>query len=172
MLTGEAQPKENRMDTLRTTFLMTFLTVALIRTGRMLSAEEGAWAAFICALAAHGIAYWFGDKIVLRMYGAREIQPDRAPQLCRIVQELAFRAQMPMPRFYLLPERSPIAFATGRDERHAAVAVQQDMQALDEAKLRSVLARDLSQIKHRDRVVGIAIAIVIGAVSMFVNIVE
>jgi heat shock protein HtpX len=158
------------MEAFKITFLMTFLTVALIRTGRMLGGEEGAWVAFIFALATHGISYWFGDKIILWIYGAKEIEGNEAPRLYRIVQELTFRDQMPMPRFYLLPQRSPIAFATGRDEKHAAVAIQQDIHGLDEAKLRSVLARDLSQIKHRDRIAGIVTASVIGAISMFVNI--
>src|SRR5438132_10226614 len=140
------------MEAFKITFLLMFLSVALIRTGRMLGGEEVAWVAFIFALATHGISYWFGDKIILWIYGAKEIEGNKAPRLYRIVQELTFRDQMPMPRFYLLPQRSPIAFATSRNEKHTAVAIQQDIHGLDEAKLRSVLAQHLSQIKHLDRI--------------------
>src|SRR5438445_10657605 len=90
------------MEAFKITFLMTFLIVALIRTGRMLGGEEGAWVAFIFALATHGISYWFGDKIILWIYGANEIEGNKAPRLYRIVQELTLRAPMSMPVCCLL----------------------------------------------------------------------
>src|SRR5436190_5560666 len=91
------------MEAFKITFLMTFLTVALIRTGRMLGGEEGAWVAFIFALATHGISYWFGDKIILWIYGAKEIEGNKAPQLYRIVQELTFEIRCPCLDFICFP---------------------------------------------------------------------
>src|SRR5262249_57546707 len=85
----------------------------------------------------HGINYWFIDKFILRLHGAKEIRPDGLPRLYRTIQDLTRRAQIPMPKLYLLPRRTSTAFATGRDEKHALVAVTDDIQTLDEAKLRS-----------------------------------
>src|SRR5215475_5167563 len=157
--------KEIQMSPLKMTFLMTFLTVIAVKVGRALGGTEGALIALMIALAVHAIHYWFIDKIILRMHGAKEIQPDGLPGLYRTVQDLTCRAQMPMPKFYLLPRRKATAFATGRDEKHAVVAVTEDIQTLDEAKLRSMLNRELSRLKNRDRLGGTITASVIGAIS-------
>ena len=158
------------MNTLKTTFLMALLTVLLVTVGGALGGEGGMMMAFIFALVMNGVSYWFSDKIVLRMYGAKEIEPDEAPKLHRIVQELTLRAKMPMPRLYLLPQEAPNAFATGRDEKHAAVAVTEGiLRILDEAELRGVLAHELSHIKNRDILVGTIAAAMAGAISMLAN---
>ena len=158
------------MNTLKTTFLMALLTVLLVTIGAALGGEGGMMMAFIFALVMNGVSYWFSDKIVLRMYGAKEIEPDEAPKLHRIVQELTLRAKMPMPRLYLLPQEAPNAFATGRDEKHAAVAVTEGiLRILDEAELRGVLAHELSHIKNRDILVGTIAAAMAGAISMLAN---
>jgi heat shock protein HtpX len=162
--------KEIQMNTLKTTFLMTFLTVIVIKVGRALGGAEGALIALAIALVVHAINYWLIDKIILRMHGAKEIRPDGLPGLYRTVQDLTCRAQMPMPKFYLLPRRTATAFATGRDEKHAAVAVTQDIQKLDEAKLESLLARELFRLKNRDRLGGTITASVTGAISALVTI--
>src|SRR5947199_8810340 len=114
--------KEIRMNALKMTFLMTFLTVIVVKVGRALGGAEGALIALMIALVVHAINYWFIDKIILRMHGAKEIQPDGLPGLYRTVQNLTCRAQMPMPNIYLLPRRTATTFATGRNEKHAAVA--------------------------------------------------
>jgi heat shock protein HtpX len=158
------------MNTFKMTFMMTFLTVIVVRVGRALDGAEGALIALMIALVVHAINYLFIDKIILRMHGAKEIQPDGLPGLYRTVQDLTSQAQMPMPRFYLLPRRTAMAFATGRDEKHAAVAVTKDIQTLDETKLQSILARELSRVKHRDRLGGAITASVTGAISALVNI--
>ena len=183
------------MNTLKAAFLMALLTTILVTAGGALGGAEGALIAFIFVLIMHGISYWFSDKIVLRMYGAKEIQPDEAPWLYRIVQELTFRAQMPMPKLYLIPQDAPNAlaaiamtvfaefilhlipkdtlnvFATGRDEKHAAVAVTEGiLQTMDEAELRGVLAHELSHIKNRDLLVGTIAATMAGAIAMMANI--
>jgi len=158
------------MNTLKTTFLMALLTVLLVTVGGALGGEGGMMMAFIFALVMNGVSYWFSDKIVLRMYGAKEIEPDEAPKLHRIVQELTLRAKMPMPKLYLIPQEAPNAFATGRDERHAAVAVTEGiLRILDETELRGVLAHELSHIKNRDILVGTIAATMAGAISMLAN---
>jgi heat shock protein HtpX len=162
--------KEIQMSPLKITFLMTFLTVIAVRIGRALGGAEGALIALMIALVVHAINYWFSDKIILGIHGAKEIQPDGLPALYRTVQDLTCRAQMPMPKLYLLPRRTATAFATGRDEKHAAVAVTADIQTLDEAKLRSMLARELSRLKNRDRLGGTITASVTGVISALVTI--
>jgi len=159
------------MNTLKTTFLMALLTVLLVTAGGALGGEGGMIVAFIFALVMNGVSYWFSDKIVLRMYGAKEIGPEESPKLHRIVQELTLRAKMPMPKLYLIPQEAPNAFATGRDEQHAAVAVTEGiLRILDEAELRGVLAHELSHIKNRDILVGTIAAAMAGAISMLANI--
>jgi heat shock protein HtpX len=158
------------MNSVRTTFLMTFLTVNLVAAGRALDGEAGALIAFTFSSAMHGISYWFGDKIVLRVRGARGIRPDEAPRLYRIVQEVTHQAQVPMPNLYLLPQKNPTVFATGRDPKHAAVAVTVDILNLDDAKIRSVLGRELSRIKNGDKLIGTIAASAAGAVSVLANI--
>jgi len=159
------------MNTLKTTFLMALLTVLLVVVGRALGGQGGMLMAFLFALAINGLSYWFSDKIVLRLYGAKEISPDEAPKLYRTVQDLTLRAKMPMPKMYLIPQETPNAFATGRDERHAAVAVTEGiLQILDEAQLRGVLAHELSHIRNRDILVGTIAATMAGAITVLADI--
>ena len=158
------------MNTMKTTFLMALLTVLLVTAGGAFGGEGGMVMAFFFALAMNGVSYWFSDKIVLRMYGAKEISADEAPALHRIIRDLTLRAQMPMPKLYLIPQEAPNAFATGRDEKHAAVAVTEGiLRILDEAELRGVLAHELSHIKNRDILVGTIAATMAGAISMLAN---
>jgi heat shock protein HtpX len=129
--------------------------------------------AFFFALIMNGVSYWFSDKIVLRMYGAKEIGQAEAPQLHRIVQDLTLRAHMPMPRVYVIPQAAPNAFATGRDENHAAVAVTEGiLDILSESELRGVLAHELSHVKNRDILIGTIAATMAGAISMLANIAQ
>src|SRR3972149_6525485 len=129
------------MNTLKTTFLMALLTVLLVTAGGAMGGEGGMMLAFLFALVMNGVSYWFSDKIVLRMYGAKEISADEAPTLHRIIQDLTLPARRPMPKLYLIPQEAPNAFATGRDEKHAAVAVTEGILAiLNEKELRGGLA--------------------------------
>jgi heat shock protein HtpX len=155
------------MNTFKTTFLMALLTVILVTAGGALGGESGMVTAFLFALVINGVSYWFSDKIVLRMYGAKEISLDEAPKLHRIVQDLTLRAHMPMPKVYVIPQESPNAFATGRDEKHAAVAVTEGiLDILSESELRGVLAHELSHVKNRDILIGTIAATMAGAISM------
>lgn len=161
------------MNTLKTTFLMALLTVLLVTAGGALGGQSGMVTAFIFALLMNGFSYWFSDKIVLRMYGAREIDPAEAPKLYRIVHDVALRAAMPTPKLYVIPQEAPNAFATGRDERHAAVAVTEGIvEMLNEAELRGVLAHELSHIKNRDILIATIAATMAGAISMLANIAQ
>jgi heat shock protein HtpX len=161
------------MNTLKTTFLLTLLTVLLIVVGGALGGQSGMVLGFIFALVMNGVTYWFSDKIVLRMYGAQEIAPEQAPQLHRVVRELAAQAQMPMPKLHMIPQEAPNAFATGRSPNHAAVAVTQGiLRLLDETELRAVLAHELSHVKNRDMLVSTVAAVLAGAISMIANIAQ
>jgi heat shock protein HtpX len=161
------------MNTLKTTFLMALLTVLLVTAGGALGGQSGMVTAFIFALLMNGFSYWFSDKIVLRMYGAKAVEPKDAPKLYRILQDLTLRAQMPMPKVYVIPQEAPNAFATGRDERHAAVAVTEGIvEMLNEAELRGVLAHELSHIKNRDILIATIAATMAGAISMLANIAQ
>jgi heat shock protein HtpX len=149
---------------------MAFLTTTFVAAGRALGGQEAALIAFGVALAAHAVSYRFGDQIVLRMYRVKEIDTDEAPRLYRIVQQLTFPEQMPMPKLFLIPRDSPHAFATGRDDEHAAVAVSVKMlQAPDETEIRSVLERELSRVKNRDRLVGAVASVLAGAIPVLAN---
>jgi len=107
------------------------------------------------------------------MYGAKEVEPKDAPKLYRILQDLTLRAQMPMPKVYVIPQETPNAFATGRDERHAAVAVTEGiLDILSESELRGVLAHELSHVKNRAILVGTIAATMAGAISMLANIAQ
>lgn len=161
------------MSTLKTTFLMAFLTVILVLAGSALGGQNGMVMAFLFALVMNGITYWYSDRIVLRMYGAKEIGPEEAPRLYRVVQDLTLRAHMPMPKLYLIPQKTPNAFATGRDEKHAAVAVTEGiLDILSESELRGVLAHELSHVKNRDILIGTIAATMAGAISMLAYIAQ
>jgi heat shock protein HtpX len=161
------------MGTLKTTFLMALLTVLLVTAGGMLGGQGGMMMAFLFALVMNGVSYWFSDKIVLRMYGAQELDPQAAPKIYRIVQDLTLRAGMPMPKVYVIPQDTPNAFATGRNENHAAVAVTEGIvRILSENELRGVLAHELAHIKNRDILIGTIAATMAGAISMLANIAQ
>lgn len=161
------------MNTLKTTFLMAFLTVLLVTAGGALGGQGGMVTAFLFAVVMNGVSYWFSDKIVLRMYGAKEVDPKDAPKLYRILQDLTLRAHMPMPKVYVIPQEAPNAFATGRDEQHAAVAVTEGILGiLTESELRGVLAHELSHVKNRDILIGTIAATMAGAISMLAYIAQ
>jgi heat shock protein HtpX len=121
--------------------------------------------AFVFALIMNFVSYWFSDKIVLKMYGAREVGPDH--RLYRIVSRLAQRAGLPQPRCYVIPQPSPNAFATGRNPQHAAVAATEGiLQILSEDELEGVLAHELAHVKHRDILISSVAATIAAAIMM------
>ena len=161
------------MNVIKTTILMTGLTLLFILAGGALGGRGGMMMAFILACVMNLGAYWFSDKIVLRMYGAQEVSPAQAPQLYGVVNELALQAQMPMPKVYIIPQEAPNAFATGRNPQHAAVAVTEGiMKILSREELAGVLAHELAHIKHRDILIGSIAATIAGAISMLANMAQ
>ena len=153
-------------NTAKTVFLLTLLTVILVGAGELLGGTGGAAAALVFAALLNLGAYWFSDKIVLAQYGAHEIAPGEAPRVERIVDGLVARAGLPRPRIFVIPERQPNAFATGRNPQHAAVAVTQGLlDLMDDDELAGVLAHELSHVRHRDILIGSIAATIAGAVS-------
>jgi heat shock protein HtpX len=126
--------------------------------------------ALLVALGLNFFSYWFSDKLVLKMYNAQEVDASSAPQFYAMVQELAQRAGLPMPRVYLIQEDAPNAFATGRNPEHAAVAATTGiLRTLNERELRGVMAHELAHVKHRDILISTISATMAGAISMLAN---
>lgn len=154
------------MNTLKTMVLLVTLTVMFIFIGALLGGRSGMTIALFMALAMNFFAYWFSDKIVLRMYGAKEVSEAEAPELYSIVRTLAQRAGLPMPKVYIIDADQPNAFATGRNPGHGAVAVTTGiMRLLDRNELAGVIAHELSHIKNRDILVSTIAATIAGAIS-------
>ena len=135
----------------KTGLLLAVLTAMLVLIGGAIGGQQGMLVAFVLALAMNFFSYWFSDKMVLAMYGARPIEESEAPALYAVVRRLATRAQIPMPRVYMIASDTPNAFATGRNPEHAAVAVTEGiLRILDQEELEGVLAHELSHVKNRD----------------------
>ena len=151
---------------LKTGVLLGVLTALFVVIGYALGGQQGMVVAFAVAVAMNMFSYWFSDKIVLAMYGARPISEAEAPRLYAIVRRLATRAQIPMPPVYLIPTDAPNAFATGRSPAHAAVAVTEGiMRILDEEELEGVLAHELSHVRNRDVLISTIAATIAGAIT-------
>jgi heat shock protein HtpX len=154
------------MNTFRTTILLAVLTALLIWIGDMLGGRQGAIIALVIAGGMNFFSYWFSDKIVLKMYGGQEVTANEDPELYGLVRELATRANLPMPRVYVIPEETPNAFATGRNPQHAAVAVTQGIRRiLNKRELAGVLGHELSHVVNRDILVSTIAATLAGAIS-------
>jgi len=155
---------------LKTAVLMAAITALFMAIGSMLGGRSGMMMALMVAVGMNFFSYWFSDKLVLKMYNAREVDETSAPQFYRMVQGLAQRAGLPMPRVYLIDEDAPNAFATGRNPEHAAVAATTGiLRVLSEAELRGVMAHELAHVKHRDILISTVSATMAGAISMLAN---
>ncbi|GAB4408929.1 MAG: zinc metalloprotease HtpX [Thermodesulfovibrionales bacterium] len=154
------------MNNIKTMFLLVLLTLILVWAGAAFGGKQGMTIALIFAIGMNFFAYWFSDKIVLRMYGAKEVTEAEAPELFGIVRRLTQKAQMPMPRIYIMEEDQPNAFATGRNPKHAAVAVTTGiMRILSHDELAGVIGHELSHIRHRDILISTIAATIAGAIS-------
>jgi heat shock protein HtpX len=154
-------------NALKTTLLLGLLTGLLLWIGQLLGGSQGIVVAFVFAVMMNAGSYWFSDRVVLAMYGARELSEDAAPDLFRVVRELATFARMPMPRVYLIPSDSPNAFATGRSPDHAAVAVTEGiLRLLTLDELRGVLAHELSHVRNYDTLISAIAATLAGVIMM------
>jgi heat shock protein HtpX len=149
--------------TLRTTILLASLSGLLVVIGALIGGAQTAGLFLLIALAINFFSYFFSDKMALAMSRAKPIEESEAPRLYQIVRELTTRADLPMPRLYLIPQEQPNAFATGRNPKHAAVAVTQGiMKLLSEDELRGVLSHELAHVQHRDILIQ-SVASAIGA---------
>jgi heat shock protein HtpX len=154
----------------RTAILLAALTALFMGVGFLVGGQSGMLIAFLVAAAMNIFAYWNSDKMVLSMYGAREVDAQTAPELYGIVEQLARAAELPMPRVYIMENPQPNAFATGRNPEHGAVAVTTGLlQRLNRDELGGVIAHELGHIKHRDTLLMTVTATLAGAISMLAN---
>ncbi len=155
---------------MKTAVLMAAITALFMAIGSMLGGRSGMMLALVVALGMNFFSYWFSDKMVLKMYNAREVDETSAPRFYAMVRELAQRAQLPMPKVYLIDEAAPNAFATGRNPENAAVAATTGiLNVLSERELRGVMAHELAHVKHRDILISTISATMAGAISMLAN---
>jgi heat shock protein HtpX len=153
--------------------LMALMTALLIVVGRLLGGQGGMILAFLFAVVMNFGTYWFSDKVVLKMYSAREVGRGEAPELFQMVEELAGRAGLPMPRVYVVPGEQPNAFATGRNPQNAAVAVTEGiLRTLSPDELRGVIGHELAHVRHRDILLGTVAATIAGAISMIASMAQ
>ena len=161
------------MTGIKTALLLTGLTVLFVMIGQRLGGMTGVVIAFALALVMNGISYWFSDSIALKMSGAREVSPAEAPELHRLVEELATYARMPKPRVYVIDDPSPNAFATGRDPQHGVVAVTTGiMRILNRRELAGVIAHELAHIKNRDTLISTVVAVIAGAITSIAHMAQ
>lgn len=161
------------MNRLKTTLLLTCLTLLMVAMGSAIGGRNGMVFAFFMACAMNVFSYWFSDKIVLSMYGAQEITEMENPAFYGIVRRLAIQAQLPMPKVYIIPSQSPNAFATGRNPEHAAVAATEGiLRILTPQELEGVMAHELSHVKNRDILISTIAATIAGAISMLGNMLQ
>jgi heat shock protein HtpX len=155
---------------MKTAMLMAAITALFMAVGQAMGGQQGMVLALLVALGMNFFSYWFSDKMVLKMYKAREVDENTAPGFYRMVRELAQKAELPMPRVYIIDEEAPNAFATGRNPHHAAVAATTGiMRVLNERELRGVMAHELAHVKHRDILISTISATMAGAISMLAN---
>ncbi|MEW6067747.1 MAG: zinc metalloprotease HtpX [Nitrospirota bacterium] len=161
------------MNNIKTMFLLVTLTLILIWAGGALGGKQGMTIALIFALGMNFFAYWFSDKIVLKMYKAKEVSEAESPELYGMVRRLVQKAGMPMPRVYIINQDQPNAFATGRNPKHAAVAVTTGiMRILTREELEGVIGHELAHIKHRDILISTIAATIAGAISFLAQMAQ
>ncbi|HAM52699.1 MAG TPA: zinc metalloprotease HtpX [Nitrospiraceae bacterium] len=154
------------MNNIKTLVLLVLLTLILVWAGAAFGGKQGMTIALFMAFAMNIFAYWFSDKMVLRMYRAKEVTEAEAPELFGIVRRLSQKAQIPMPKVYIMEEDQPNAFATGRNPKHAAVAVTTGiLRLLSSDELGGVIGHELSHITHRDILISTITATIAGAIS-------
>lgn len=164
---GKNAGQEEEMSYFKTAVLLAGLTALFMGVGYLIGGAGGAMIALVIAAATNMFAYWNSDRMVLSMHGAHEVDERSAPELVRLVAELAGRAQLPMPKVYVMDNPQPNAFATGRDPQHAAVAVTTGlMQSLSREELAGVIAHELAHIKNHDTLIMTITATIAGAISM------
>lgn len=155
------------MNTLKTAFLLTVLTLIIIGIGERLGGQNGMIYALVIAAGMNFFSYFFSDKLALAMNGARPVTREQLPRVYQVVEKLTQKIGIPMPRIYVIPTDSPNAFATGRNPSHAAVAVTEGiLRLLDDEELEGVLAHELGHVRNRDILISSVAATLAGAITM------
>jgi heat shock protein HtpX len=155
------------MNALKTTFLLTLLTVLLVLAGEYFGGGTGAWIAFLIAAAMNFFSYFYSDKIALAMYRAQPVTREQLPRAYEVVERLTRKAGIPMPKIYVIPTDSPNAFATGRNPQHASVAVTHGILGLlNDEELEGVLAHELGHVRNRDILTSSIAATLAGAITI------
>jgi len=155
------------MNLLKMTFLLTCLTLLLVAMGSAIGGQSGMLIAFALACGMNFFSYWYSDKIILKMYKAREVSETENPSFYGMVRRLARQANMPMPKVYIIPSQGPNAFATGRNPQNAAVAATEGiMRILSAEELEGVMAHELAHVQNRDTLISTIAATFAGAISM------
>ena len=158
------------MNNFRTGILLAALTGLFLAVGYLLGGQSGLAIALVFSLATNAFAYWNGDKLVLSMHGARQVGPQDTPEFYAMVEDLAQRAGLPMPRVYIMDNPQPNAFATGRNPENAAVAATTGLlRLLSQEEVAGVMAHELAHVKHRDTLIMTLTATLAGAISMLGN---
>jgi len=154
-------------NTIKTVFLMVLVAALFMLVGQLLGGQTGLIIAFIFAFGMNFFSYWYSDKIVLKMYKAKEVTRGNAPKFYNMVEEIALKAGIPMPKVYIIPQMQPNAFATGRNPSNAAVACTQGiLQSLSEQELRGVIAHEIAHIANRDILTQSVVTTVVSAITM------
>jgi len=154
------------MNRLKTLMLLAALTALLLWMGQLIGGRQGVMVALVMAVVMNFASYWFSDKIVLSMYGAKEVSEADAPEFFAIIARLAQKAGIPMPRVYVIPEEAPNAFATGRNPEKAAVAATQGLlRLMSRDEIEGVMAHELGHVKNRDTLIMTVAATLAGALS-------
>ena len=154
------------MKTFKTAFLLTALTLLLLFAGQAIAGRRGMTMALVFAVIMNGTAYFFSDKIALMSSGAQPISREQSPRLYAVMERLSAKANLPMPKLYMIPQPAPNAFATGRNPSHASVAVTQGlMQLMDDDELEGVIAHELSHVRNYDILTSSIAATIAGAVT-------
>ena len=160
-------------NTLKTFVLLAGLTALLMAIGNAVGGRNGLMIALVFAGLMNFVGYWFSDKIALSMSGAKQVSESEAPDFHRMVRELCRRADLPMPRLYVIPSATPNAFATGRNPEHSAVAVTSGiMNILNRDELEGVVAHELAHIKNRDILISSVAAMIAGAISQLAHMAQ
>ena len=155
---------------MKVTIMMLALMLLFMWVGFMVGGQRGMIMAFVLAAGMNFFAYWFSDKMVLRMYKAREVSESDHPRLYRIVKRVATQAMIPIPRVYIVPSKAPNAFATGRNAEHAAVAVTEGMlELLNDDELEGVIGHEVAHIMNKDMLIGTVAATFAGAVGILAS---
>lgn len=161
------------MNYFKTAVLLVALTLILVWAGSIFGGRQGAVFAFAIAMGMNFFSYWYSDKIVLRIYRARQITGQDSPKYFALVKELTANAALPMPNLYIIPTQAMNAFATGRNPNHAAIAATEGLlNSLTHEELKGVLAHELSHVKNRDILICTIVATIAGAITMLANMAQ